>query len=260
VLLLLLGLDGRISTLDGVLLFAGVVAYTVFAIWQSRRDQVAAGEPDAPAEEAPKGATGFLASIGLVVVGLGLLALGASWLVGGAVAIARLFGLSELIIGLTIIAVGTSLPEVAASIIAALRGQRDIAVGNVVGSNLFNILAILGLTSVIAPGGVAVPPAALTFDIPVMIAVALACLPIFFTGYTIARWEGWLFLGYYLAYTAFLLLDATGHDALPAFSTMLGLFVLPLTAVTLLVLVGRALRAQGHPWAPERTREPQVGD
>lgn len=252
-LLLLLGLDGRISTLDGLLLFAGVVAYTVFAIWQSRREQ-AAGGPTAEEEsvEAPRGFRGMLASAGLVVVGLGLLALGANWLVGGATALARLFGLSELIIGLTIVAVGTSLPEVAASVIAALRGQRDIAVGNVVGSNLFNILGILGLTSVVAPGGVAVPQAALTFDIPVMIAVALACLPIFFTGYTIARWEGWLFLGYYVAYTAYLLLDATGHDALPAFSSVLGLFVLPLTAVTLLVLVGRAVRAQGLPWRPDR--------
>jgi cation:H+ antiporter len=260
VLMLVLGLDGRISTLDGVLLFAGVVAYTVFAIWQSRRDQAAAGEAEEAAEEAPKGAVGYLASAGLVVAGLALLALGANWLVGGAVALARLFGLSELIIGLTIIAVGTSLPEVAASIIAALRGQRDMAVGNVVGSNLFNILCILGLTSIVSPTGVSVPPAALAFDIPVMIAVALACLPIFFTGYTIARWEGWLFLGYYLAYTAYLLLDATGHDALPAFSMMLGLFVLPLTAVTLVVLVGRALRAQGHPWAPERTADRSTAD
>jgi cation:H+ antiporter len=123
----------------------------------------------------------------------------------------------------------------------------------VVGSNLFNILCILGLTSIVAPGGVAVPPAALTFDIPVMIAVAVACLPIFFTGYTIARWEGWLFLGYYLAYTAFLLLAATEHDALPAFSAVLGLFVLPLTAATLLVLVGRAVRTQGWPWLSKQT-------
>jgi cation:H+ antiporter len=253
VLMLLLGLDGRISTLDGLLLFAGVVAYTVFAIWQSRRDRAAADEAQAAEEQAPKGPGGMLASVGLVVVGLALLALGANWLVNGAVAIARLFGLSELIIGLTIIAVGTSLPEVAASIIAALRGQRDIAVGNVVGSNLFNILCILGLTSIVAPGGVAVPPAALTFDIPVMIAVAVACLPIFFTGYTIARWEGWLFLGYYLAYTAFLLLAATEHDALPAFSAVLGLFVLPLTAATLLVLVGRAVRTQGWPWLSKQT-------
>jgi cation:H+ antiporter len=259
-LMLLLGLDGRIGLLDGALLFAGVVAYTVFAIWQSRRDQAAAGEAEEAAEESPKGLRGLLMSAGLAVVGLGLLALGANWLVGGAVALARLFGLSELIIGLTIIAVGTSLPEVAASIIAALRGQRDIAVGNVVGSNLFNILCILGLTSVVAPGGVAVPQAALTFDIPVMIAVAVACLPIFFTGYTIARWEGWLFLGYYVAYTAYLLLDATGHDALPAFSGVLGLFVLPLTAVTLLVLVTRAARTQGWPWRPERRQEQYGSD
>ncbi len=96
------------------------------------------------------------------------------------------------------------------------------------------------------------PPAALTFDIPIMLAAAGICLPIFFTGYTITRWEGWLFLGYYLAYTAFLLLDAARHDTLPAFSNVLELFVLPLTAATLLIRFGRAVQTQGWPWKPER--------
>jgi len=104
---------------------------------------------------------------------------------------------SELIIGLSIVAVGTSLPEIATSIIATLRGERDIAVGNVVGSNLFNILAVLGLSSVVSPSGVAVAPEALRFDLPVMIGAAIACLPIFFTGNRIARWEGALFFAYY---------------------------------------------------------------
>ena len=251
-LLLLLGLDGRLGMFDGLLLVAGIVAYTLFTIWQSRQNQAASGATQVAVEAAPRGFRRALTSISMVAVGLGMLALGANWLVGGAVAIARLFGLSELIIGLTIIAAGTSLPEVAASVIAALRGQRDIAVGNVVGSNTFNILAILGISTVVAPGGMAVPPAALAFDIPVMLAVAAACLPLFFSGYTITRWEGWLLLGYYLAYTAFLLLDATRHDALPAFSGVLGLFVLPLTVATLLVRFGRAVRTQGWPWKPER--------
>jgi cation:H+ antiporter len=169
------------------------------------------------------------------------LVIGANWLVEGAVAVARFFGLSELIIALTIVSIGTSLPEVAASIMAALRGERDIAVGNAVGSNLFNLLSVLGLTSLVSPTGIAVSPAALHFDIPVMIAVAVACLPIFFTEHRIDRWEGTLFLGYYLAYVAFLILNATAHPALGPFSAAVLWFALPLTVVTLLVLTVRAL-------------------
>jgi cation:H+ antiporter len=114
----------------------------------------------------------------------------------------------------------------------------------VVGSNIFNILGILGITSVVAPSGIGVAASTLAFDIPVMIAVAVACLPIFFTGWTIARWEGWLLLGYYGAYMAYVLLAATQHNALPLVGTTLGLIVLPLTAVVLIVLSGRAYVGQ----------------
>src|SRR5690606_23958592 len=116
----------------------------------------------------------------LILVGLGLLVIGADWLVDGAVAIASALGVSELIIGLTIIAAGTSLPEVATSVIAGLRGERDIAVGNVVGSNLFNIMVVIGATAAISPGGLDVAAPAINFDIPVMVAAATLCLPIFF--------------------------------------------------------------------------------
>ena len=145
----------------------------------------------------------------------------------GAVAFAQALGVSELVIGLTIVAAGTSLPEVATSILAALRGERDIAVGNVVGSNIFNLLAVLGLSSLVAPGGLPAPAALLRFDLPVIVAVALACLPIFASGAVIARWEGALFLFYYAAYTAYLVLAAQQHDALPAFSAVMEAFVLP---------------------------------
>ncbi len=245
VLLLLLGLDGRIGRLDGLLFFAGIVAYTVFAVRQSRAEtaviQAEYVAEFGQADPAPGQRT--LANIGLIIIGLALLLLGARWLVNGAVSIARLLGLSELIIGLTVVAVGTSLPEVATSIIASIRGERDIAVGNVIGSNLFNIMSVLGLTAAVTPGGVGVPAAALRFDLPFMIAVAVACLPIFFTGYRIARWEGALFLAYYVAYTVYLILDGTGHDALPAYSTMVLGFIAPLTAITLALLAMRAWRA-----------------
>ncbi len=179
----------------------------------------------------------------LIAGGLALLVLGSRWLVEGAVALAQVLGVSELVIGLTVIAAGTSLPEVATSVVASIRGERDIAVGNVIGSCLFNVLAVLGLSSVFSADGILVAAAALRFDIPVMIAVSVACLPIFFTGYQIARWEGALFLAYFAGYTLYLILGAGQHDALPAFSAVMGMFVLPLTAVTLAVLAIRAHRA-----------------
>jgi cation:H+ antiporter len=231
-----------------------LVAYIGFQIWQGHREAAAGESAPAPADDAPEPIQTprqLLWDLLLIGVGLGFLVLGSRWMVDGAVAMARFFGLSELVIGLTIVAVGTSLPEVAASIIAALRGERDIAVGNVVGSNIFNILGILGLTGIVAPDGIGVAASMLAFDIPVMIAVAVACLPIFFTSWTIARWEGWLLLGYYGAYMTYVLLAATNHNALPLVSTGLGLIALPLTAVVLTFMGGREfigqrqLRAEG---------------
>ena len=183
-------------------------------------------------------------NLAFIVAGLALLVLGSRWLVNGAVAFAQALGVSELVIGLTVVAAGTSLPEVATSILAAFRGERDIAVGNVVGSNIFNILAVLGLAGLVAPSGLPAPAALLRFDLPVMVAVAIACLPIFASGATIARWEGALFLFYFAAYTAYVVLAAQQHDALPAFSAAMEAFVLPLTAVTLAVVGWRAWRAR----------------
>ena len=242
-LLPVLALDGRIGHLDGALLFGGVLAYVAFSVVQSRKESAARRAETAA--ELPEGPTGsWWANLLLVLAGLGMLVLGAKWLVGGAVAFARAFGVSELVIGLTIVAAGTSLPEVATSVLASYRGQREIAVGNVVGSNIFNILAVLGLTGLVAPGGVAVVAAALSFDTPVMIAVAVACLPIFFTGHVIARWEGALFLFFYLAYASFVVLKATHSAALPGFEHAMTYFVLPLTFVTLAVLAAKAFRRQ----------------
>ena len=237
-LTLLLTADGSIGRLDAALLFAGIVTYTVFQVLQSRKESAAIREEYAK-EYGPK-RTSTAVNVALVVAGLVLLVLGSRWLVNGAVAFAQALGVSELVIGLTIVAAGTSLPEVATSILAAIRGERDIAVGNVVGSNIFNILAVLGLSGLVAPAGLPVSPALVTFDVPVMIAVAVACLPIFASGATIARWEGALFLFFYVAYTSYLVLAAQQHDALPAFSAAMRVFVLPLTAVTLAVVGWRA--------------------
>jgi cation:H+ antiporter len=245
VLIAALALDGTLGLLDGALLFAGIVVYTTWSIIGSRRETAAAKAEYAAefgeAKLVPRKSPGQIAlQLGYVVGGLVVLVIGARWLVDSAISIAGALGVSDVIIGLTIVAAGTSLPEVVTSLIATLRKERDIAIGNVVGSNIFNILGILGLSALVTPGGLNVAPSMVNFDIPVMIAVALACLPIFFTGMSIARWEGALFLGYYVAYTAYLVLAATQHDALPVFSGAMLTAVLPLTAVTLFVLGARA--------------------
>lgn len=171
-----------------------------------------------------------------LIIALVLLTLGAEALVRGASRLAEAFGIAPLAVGLTVVAYGTSAPELAVGVQASLAGQGDIAVGNVVGSNIFNILLILGVPGVVAPSGLTVAPSLIAFDLPVMMAVAVACVPIFYTGQVIARWEGGLFLAYYVAYVTYVILAASQHDALgPYTRTMLG-FVVPLTVVPVLLL------------------------
>ena len=249
-LVMIMGLDGSISRLDGVILFTGAILYTIFAIKQGRQESVAVEQEYAAKFGAKNDASSWPIQLMLIAVGLAMLVFGARLLVDGAVAIAKLLGVSKLVIGLTIIAAGTSLAEVATSIIASIRGERDIAVGNVVGSNIFNILAVLGVSSIASPSGINVAPAALTFDMPVMIAVALACTPIFFTGHLIARWEGAIFLFYYGAYTVYLILNARAHDSLPAFSAVMLGFVLPLTLLTLAIAYVRYAARSRTPLSP----------
>ncbi|MGF1635132.1 MAG: calcium/sodium antiporter [Phycisphaerae bacterium] len=260
---LLIGLDGVIGMTDGVLLLAGLAAYLLFLFFAARSGDEAAlgvaelshasGRPGAPAEGAGGREQGqgqgqgrgrvLAVSAGFVVAGLVLLVIGSDWLVDGAVSIATAFGVSQTVISLTVVAFGTSLPELAACVSAAWKGERDIAVGNVVGSNIFNVLGILGVAGVLsAKGGVIVSSSMLYFDIPVMIAVCLACIPVFVTGGQIARWEGGLFVAYYAAYVLYLVLDAVGHAALGPYSNVLFYFVVPLTGVTLSVLLAGTIR------------------
>jgi cation:H+ antiporter len=180
--------------------------------------------------------------------GLAALVAGAQVLVRGASKLALSFGISPLVVGLTVVAFGTSAPELAVSLRSSFAGQVDIALGNVIGSNTFNLLGVLGLSGLLAPAGLPVTAAMIVFDLPVMIAVALACLPIFFSGHLIARWEGALFLTYYVAYTAYLLLAAQQHAATAAYGSVILGFALPLTAATLSVVAWREWRArQGSP-------------
>lgn len=248
ILVLALSLDEDLSRANGLLLIAGLVLYLWFLIYQARRQNTGlreeyskeSGTGGGPAKTSRK--SDRVKDIGLVIGGLALLVLGSRWLVDSAVDFARYMGVSELVVGLTIVAAGTSLPEMVTSVIAAMRGERDIAVGNVVGSNLFNIMGVLGITSVIAPAGIAVSPAVIGFDLPVMIAVTLACLPMLFTGGVISRQEGALLLGYYVAYTLYLVLASSQHDALPGFSVAMLYFIIPLTSVFLVIAALREIR------------------
>lgn len=243
----LFALDGSFSRFEGLLWFSGLIVYIVFLFYKSRKEQLNAPEEADPEVAALLGDTKALKqawpkNLALIIGGLILLVLGSRWLVDSAVIFAKHLGVSEVVIGLTIVAAGTSLPEVVTSIIAAIRGERDIAVGNVVGSNIFNIMAVLGLTSIIAPTGIPVEASTLHFDIPVMIAVAFACLPIFFTGQTISRPEGGVFFFYYVAYTTYLIFTATSHPALDLLSKVMLYGVLPLTALGLIAFSIRQLR------------------
>jgi cation:H+ antiporter len=239
VLALVLAADGVIGRFDGTLLLVALVAYLIVTVVVAKRRQWAKQLPSAERTAGGRGQSisdrPWIAVL-LVAVGVGLLVIGARLLVSGATEIATAMGVSDLVIGLTVVSVGTSLPELAASLVAVARGERDIAVGNIVGSCLFNIGAVLGITGLVVPEGIPVAAAAIHLDLPIMIAAALALVPVAFTGFTIARWEGAMFLAFYVAYVAYVLLDATGHDAVEPFSGVMLSFVLPITALWLIVL------------------------
>jgi cation:H+ antiporter len=235
-----LSLDGEINRVEGGLMFAGLFAYIALLYWQSRSRP--ADELDLELPPDSNWDRHWAVQLLLIAFGLAMLILGAHWLVQAAIVFAQWLGVSELVIGLTVVSIGTSLPEIATSIIAALRGQRDMAVGNIVGSNIFNILGVAGLTAFLAPVALPVSQALITFDMQVMLAAAIACLPILFSGHMIARWEGGMFLGYYVAYTAFLILASAEHDAQDEFAMVMQWVVLPITAATLLAITVRELR------------------
>ena len=243
----LLSLDGRLSVVEGALLASGLVAFCVYSVRTSRRESAEIRSEYDEGVPGAAGRGGLALDAGLVLGGLALLVFGARALVASAVVIAQALGLDETVIALTIVAAGTGLPEVATSIVATLRGERDIAVGNVVGSNIFNVLGILGITALTA-GGLVITPAVESFDLPVMTAVAVACLPIMARGHRIPRFEGAVFLAYYAAYVTYLVLAAKEHAALPRFSAVMLEFVVPLTVVTLVAVALVARRRE--PGAP----------
>lgn len=241
-LVFLFGLDGSISTSDGVVLFLGGLTYTLFLLYQSRREKNPAVQDEYAQEYGPKDFAWSKVSVEVVAFlgGMAFLVIGSQLLVNGAVTIAEALQVNPLIIGLTIVALGTSLPELATSIVASFRGERDIAVGNVVGSNIFNLLVVLGATSALSPNGIIIEPSVLAFDIPVMIGVAVMCFPICFNDNLVSRWEGLLLLAYYLAYTMYLIMKSTEHDSTVMFGSALKYVIVPLTIVGLTAITLRS--------------------
>jgi cation:H+ antiporter len=236
-----LGVDGNLGLWDGLIMISGLVIYTVFALRQSRKESKEVQKEYAQefAEKQPRSARNTLINVVFILFGLGLLVLGARRLVDSAVIIAKALGVSELVIGLTIVAVGTSLPEVATSVIAAIKGESDIAVGNAVGSNIFNLLGVLGLGVLLAPDGISVAARVLQFDFPVMAFVALVSLPVFYIDNRISRTEGGLLLSYYILYVIFVVLRASNSSALPLVTLFITFFA-PITFIALFVVAVRS--------------------
>lgn len=291
VVFLALSLDGHLSPIDGLILIVCFVAHIVITVVVGRRDAAtdaatdagtdagtdAAGgsqptaqpteTPDEPADEADEADEPLPLPKAVVwlVLGLAGLIVGANVLVTGAVGVATAFGVSGLVIGLTIVAVGTSLPEIVSSISAARRGDPGLVLGNVVGSNIANLGLVLSLPALLpapgdAPAGIPVPGAVIALDAPLMLAAMVALLPVAFTGYVIARWEGAAFVVLYAAYVAYVVLAASEHDALEGFTLVMAGFVLPLLAVVVVGLVafefgvrrGRALADEARTPPPDR--------
>ncbi len=244
---LALALDGKLGWMDGTILLVGLAVYTIFVLKQSRAENkvVQNESADESGKTESPAAKRIIANISFILVGLGLLVLGSDWLVESAIQIAEFLGVSELVIGLTIVAAGTSLPEVATSVIAALKKESDIAVGNVVGSNIFNLLGVFGAAALVAPDGVTVTPRVLQFDLPVMIFVTMVALPIIYIDNHISRIEGGLLLTYYVLYITYVVLRAAQSYTLQAV-TLFAAFFIPLTFIALIVIaIKSSLKSRG---------------
>lgn len=229
VVVTMMALNGNINRLEALVLFTGLISYTAFLFYQGRKQGADATDEEVSAILDAK--VPAWQNLLLVVGGLVLLVLGARWLVQSAVEIATMLGVSEAVIGLTIVAVGTSLPEVVTSVVATMRGQRDIAVGNVVGSNTFNILCVLGFSGLVSPTPLLVGEQLAQLDIPVMLGVAILCVPLFFTGAILDRVEGSIFLVLYIAYIWYMVARVLAQSYLPSLQNGIVFGLLPLVLV-----------------------------
>ena len=237
-LLYILALDGLLTLTDGLIIFGALIAYSIFMYSQIKKDRQA--NKNKSADEKPKldePVTNFFYGkyIFLLLVGLVLIVMGSRWMVDSAVEIAELLGISELIIGLTIVSLGTSLPEVATSLSAVRKGDSDTAVANVMGSNLYNILLTLSLTIIVAPGALDVSVDAINLDLPFMVIVACACMPLFWPAKELTRPVAAGFLLYYVLYIGYLVLLAIGHPFQETMEWGMLWIVIPVTVILIVI-------------------------
>jgi cation:H+ antiporter len=239
-LFMALSLNGMISRFDGIILVFCLLLFISFSIVVSKRERkdILDSRSDDTSDDVPDAVVPFMEGIFansiLGVFALFILSSSSSAFVSSASEIARWLGVSELVIGLTVVAVGTSLPELITSIVATYRGEHDLAVGNVVGSNIFNILCVLGICSIIQP--LQIPSAALSFDIPILLVSAIACLPIMFVGKVVNRFDGLFFTCMYGGYILYLVLISRQHADVPVISEILLVFFIPLCLLTVFSL------------------------
>lgn len=197
--------NGELSRVEGIILFIGILAYTFLQVHFALKEKAKIKE-EFETEYKEEGKP--LKDAAILILGLAMLIFGAHLFVKGAIDLARLVGISEEVIALTIIAAGTSLPEVATSISATLKGERDIAIGNVVGSNIFNILGILGISGIIT--SLPVDAHMAKIDIPIMIIIGVLMIPFTIKNKTLGRWGGFIFFSLWLAYTTYLITTGIG--------------------------------------------------
>lgn len=231
IVLYLFALNGLISFWECISLSAMLVFYLIYLVRESGKSHLTASNRK---KQSP---VLFIVDLILMILGFAGLIFGAQWLIDSSLIFAEMAGVSELIIGLTVVAIGTSLPEIVVAVAAALKGERDIAVGSVVGSNILNILAVLGVSGLFIPGGIPVQDVLLSFDMIVLIIASIACIPLFYTGHVVSRWEGGTLLAFYLAYVCYLYLSATAHELLGVFGYVMIYLVLPVSLVIILVVV-----------------------
>jgi cation:H+ antiporter len=209
ILLLILAVDGVLSRFDGFVLTVGAFVYTVAVVRTARResqDTTTEFTQAYPKSAAPERTA---LHVGMTLAGIALIVIGAERLVDAAVGMAREFKVSDALIGLTVVAIGTSAPELVTTIVSTLRAERDIAIGNLLGSSIYNILLILGITCLVPAHGLALPAQLVRVDIPIMVAATLICIPIFITGRRVGRFEGGAMVAAYVAFLAFLLATQT---------------------------------------------------
>lgn len=230
----LAALDGTLRVWEGIVMWLVFLVYTGWLLKSGRSEPIDPAEVESLNIETasdPQRPAWVRLTINLVVVAIGLamLVLGAQMLVDSATTIARQFGVSDIVIGLTIVAAGTSLPELATSVVAAFKGERDIAIGNVVGSNVFNLLVVLSTASIVSGSGIVVSPAVFRFDLSIMVWIALLCWPMFLSHGVLSRSEGLIMLAVYFGYTGLLIADASGFDGAADLKSVFCFAVMPIT-------------------------------